>query len=473
MKEKVFRYIEENSMIAKGDRVLVALSGGPDSVCLLSILEELKEDLNIEILAAHLNHCIRGEEADNDEEYSRLLCEKLNIRFYSQRVKVEDMASELGISSEMAGRKARYDFFDDIKKKENINKIALAHNANDQAETILMRLMRGTGMDGLEGIKPIRDGKYIRPILCLTRPEIEKYCNLKKLDPKIDKTNLDPIYARNKVRLELIPYIQKNFNEDIINTLNRFSSITSRDNSYMDEMTEKAFEKYVLLSKERAVIGKECFKEHSAIVTRVIRKAIENIVNSLNNFQQIHILDIIDLQKTNGGKYINLPMNIVAENVYGDIILRLKNDDTIDYSPLKIALKNFEEKQLQKGIFMGKIFNYNIFIRLIMKNKSINIKGNDYTRYFEFPVDSDIVIRQREQGDKFVPYGMKGNKKLKDLFMDMKISKEKRDKTPIVLFDNVITWIVGYRTSNNFKIDKDTKQILEIKAEWEDTTYDE
>ncbi|MDM8313038.1 tRNA lysidine(34) synthetase TilS, partial [Clostridium cadaveris] len=222
-----------------------------------------------------------------------------------------------------------------------------------------------------------------------------------------------------------------------------------------------------------AVIGKECFKEHSAIVTRVIRKAIENIVNSLNNFQQIHILDIIDLQKTNGGKYINLPMNIVAENAYGDIILRLKNDDTIDYSPLKIALKNFEEKQLQKGIFMGKIFNYNIFIRLIMKNKSINIKGNDYTRYFEFPVDSDIVIRQREQGDKFVPYGMKGNKKLKDLFMDMKISKEKRDKTPIVLFDNVITWIVGYRTSNNFKIDKDTKQILEIKAEWEDTTYDE
>ena len=108
-----------------------------------------------------------------------------------------------------------------------------------------------------------------------------------------------------------------------------------------------------------------------------------------------------------------------------------------------------------------------------MKNKSINIKGNDYTRYFEFPVDSDIVIRQREQGDKFVPYGMKGNKKLKDLFMDMKISKEKRDKTPIVLFDNVITWIVGYRTSNNFKIDKDTKQILEIKAECEDTTYDE
>lgn len=473
MKEKVFKYIKENSMINEGDRVLVALSGGPDSVCLLSVLNELKEVLNIEIFAAHLNHCIRGEEADKDEEYSKSLCEKLKIKFYSRNVKVENMAKELGISSEMAGRKARYDFFDDIKEKEHINKIALAHNANDQAETILMRLMRGTGMDGLEGIKPIREHKYIRPILCLTRAEIENYCDEKCLDARIDKTNLEPIYARNKVRLELIPYIQKNFNEDIINTLNRFSNITSRDNSYMEAMTEKAFKEYVVILKDRVVIGKECFKEHGAIATRVIRKAIETIVNSLNNFQQVHILDIINLQNTQGSKYINLPMNVVAENDYGDIVLRVNSDDTSEYSPLQISLKDFDKKQLQKGIFMGRIFNYNIFIKLIMKNKSINIKGNDYTRYFEFPEDSDIVIRQREQGDKFVPYGMKGSKKLKDLFMDMKIPKEKREKTPVVLFDNVITWIVGYRTSNNFKIDKDTKQILEIKAEWEDTTYDE
>lgn len=473
MKEKVLGYIGENSMISKGDKVLVALSGGPDSVCLLNILKELKENLDIEIFAAHLNHCIRGKEADNDEEYSKLLCEKLNIKFYSRSVKVEEMAKELGISSEMAGRKARYDFFDDIKKKENIDKIAVAHNANDQAETILMRIMRGTGMDGLEGIKPVRDNKYIRPILCLTRAEIEEYCKMKMLAPKIDKTNLEPIYARNKVRLELIPYIQENFNEDIINTLNRFSSITSRDNSYMDEMTEKAFKKYVTISKERVVIGKECFKEHVAIVTRVIRKAIETIVNSLNNFQQVHILDIINLQGTNGGKYINLPMNILAENTYGDIVLRLKNDDVIEYSPLKISLKDIDKEQLQKGIFIGNIFNYNIFIRLIMKNKSINISGNTYTRYFEFPIDSDIVIRRRAQGDRFSPYGMSGNKKLKDLFMDMKVPKEERENIPIVLFNNVITWIVGYRTSNNFKIDKNTKQILEIKAEWEDTTYDE
>lgn len=473
MKEKVLKYIEENSMISKGDRVLVALSGGPDSVCLLNVLNELKEALDIEIFAAHLNHCIRGEEADKDEEYSKSLCERLGIKFYSRNVKVEDMAKELGISSEMAGRKARYDFFDYIKDREHIDKIALAHNANDQAETILMRLMRGTGMDGLEGIKPVREDKYIRPILCLTRSEIENYCDENHLDARIDKTNLEPIYARNKVRLELIPYIQKNFNEDIVNTLNRFSSITSRDNNYMESMTEKSFKEYVTLSKDRAVIGKECFKEHSAIVTRVIRKAVEAIVKSLNNFQQVHILDIINLQNTEGSKYINLPMNIVAENDYGDIVLRLKDDNDYEYSPIKISLKDFDEKQLQKGIFIGKIFNYNIFIRLIIKNKSINIKGNDYTRYFEFPKDSDIVIRQREQGDKFIPYGMKGSKKLKDLFMDMKVPKEKREKTPVVLFDNVITWIVGYRTSNNFKIDKDTKQILEIKAEWEDTTYDE
>ncbi|MEW8956858.1 tRNA lysidine(34) synthetase TilS, partial [Clostridium sp.] len=219
---KVRDFVKENNMISKNDKVLVALSGGPDSICLIHILNELKDELGIEILAAHLNHCLRGEDANKDEEYVREFCKSLNIQCYVKRVDINRYAKERALSSEMAGREARYEFFNDLKEEFNINKIAVAHNLNDQAETVLMRLMRGTGIEGLIGIRPVRDNIYIRPILSLNRHEIEAYCEDNKLLPRIDKTNLETIYSRNKVRLELIPYIEKNFNEDIINTLNRF-----------------------------------------------------------------------------------------------------------------------------------------------------------------------------------------------------------------------------------------------------------
>ena len=212
-------FISENSMLDKGDKVIVAFSGGPDSTCLLYILNELKEELGITLLGAHLNHCLRGQESDKDEEYAKKTCESLNIDFYSKRVDVHRISQEKNLSCEMAGREVRYEFFNELMHKFNASKIALAHNANDQAETILMRIMRGTGIEGMVGIKPVRDKIYVRPILHLNRSEIEKYCEEKNINPRIDKSNLEKIYARNKVRLDLIPYIEENFNSDIVNTL--------------------------------------------------------------------------------------------------------------------------------------------------------------------------------------------------------------------------------------------------------------
>ena len=228
MRKKVISYIKDNKLIKSGDKILVALSGGPDSVCLLNILFELKEELNIEIAAAHLNHLLRGEDAFKDEEYVIDLCNKMGIQCFVKRVDINVYAKEHKLSSEMAGRNVRYDFFDEIVKKEGFNKIATAHNANDQAETILFRLMRGTGLEGLGGIKASRDNKIIRPILCLSREEVEKYIELKDLNPRIDKTNFEKIYNRNKIRLDILPYMKENFNEDIIQTLNRMSLLIAK-----------------------------------------------------------------------------------------------------------------------------------------------------------------------------------------------------------------------------------------------------
>ena len=185
-------------MFDKGDKVIVAVSGGPDSTCLLYILNGLKEELGITLVGAHINHCLRGDESDKDEEYAKETCESLGMNFYSKKIDIHKISEERNLSCEMAGREIRYDFFKELIVKLKANKVALAHNANDQAETILMRIMRGTGIAGMIGIRPVRDKIYVRPILHLSRKKIENYCMNNNISPRIDKSNLENIYARNK-----------------------------------------------------------------------------------------------------------------------------------------------------------------------------------------------------------------------------------------------------------------------------------
>ena len=273
MRKKVISYIKDNKLIKSGDKILVALSGGPDSVCLLDILFELKKELNIEIAAAHLNHLLRGDDAFKDEEYVIDLCNKMGIKCFTKRVDINIYAKEHKLSSEMAGRSVRYDFFDEIAKNEGFNKIATAHNANDQAETILFRLMRGTGLEGLGGIKAARDNKIIRPILCLKREEVEEYIKLKELNPRIDKTNFEKIYNRNKIRLDILPYMKENFNKDIVQTLNRMSLLLQKDNEFLENLSLNLYNKYCIEGDDYFIIKKEIFKEEEPIVSRVIRHA--------------------------------------------------------------------------------------------------------------------------------------------------------------------------------------------------------
>jgi len=464
LREKVLSYIKYNSLIESGDKILVALSGGPDSICLLNVLFELKEELNIEIGAAHLNHLLRGEDAFKDEEYVINTCNNMGIKCFIKRVDINSYAKEHKLSSEMAGRNVRYSFFDEIVEEQGFNKVATAHNANDQAETILFRLMRGTGLEGLGGIKAFRDNKIIRPILCLSRGEVEKYIELKNLSPRIDKTNSERIYNRNKIRLDILPYMKENFNEDIIQTLNRMSLLLQKDNEFLENLSLSFYNKYCIQYNDYFIIKKEIFKEEESIVNRVLRHTISKYSKSNYDFEMKHIYKISCLAKKNSGKSVDLPNGIYAENIYGDIYIKNKIK--------KYHINNKKEKViLSKGNINKSVIKFHKFsvqFALISNYKSNNISLNEgnLIQYFDFDkINDNISIRNRNDGDKIIPLGMSGSKKIKDMFIDMKIPKEERDNIPILCFDEKIAWIIGIRTSENYKITNESKNILKVVVE--------
>lgn len=457
MKEKVLKFIREQSLINIGDNVLVALSGGPDSVCLLHILCSLRDELKIKIGAAHVNHMLRGNDAILDEEFTKEICSGLKVEYYCKRVDIDIISKKNNISHELAGREERYKFFDEISKKHKFDKIAIAHNLNDNAETVLMRMMRGTGLDGLTGIKSKRDNIIIRPILCLNRQEIEHYIKINSIKSCLDKTNLEREYSRNKVRLDVIPYIKENFNEDIIDALNRMSYLLNIDNDYIEIKVSEMFEKYVTYKNGDLIISKDIFCEHKAIISRVIKKSVMIVSNSVVNFEYKHISEVENLAKYQTGKKIDLPNGIYAENVYGDIVLKPKNNIVKIHSQNMVFRKEdiFEQEK--------EFCDYFIKFEKILNKNNKQISNNDLIKYFDYDkIREDIQIRNRLAGDKFRPLGMNGRKKLKDIFIDLKVPREEREYIPLICFDNEIAWIVGYKVSETYKVTRQTKYILKI-----------
>ena len=459
MLDKVINYIKENKIIQQDDRILVALSGGPDSVCLLHMLYRIKDKFNLKLGAIHINHMLRGEEADKDENYIIDLCEQMGIKHYVKRINIEYIAKETNVSLETAGRNERYKAFEEIKIKDKYNKIAVAHNANDQAETILMRIMRGTGLEGLTGIKPQREGGIIRPILCLNRQEIEDYCEYNGLNPRIDASNYDRHYNRNRVRLDILPYMRDNFNKDIIDTLNRMTLLLQKDNEFIEEYSKKCYNMYCKKHNNKLEILKELFeKEMESIITRVVIIAFKEISKSYQNFEMKHIYEIVNLAFRETGKKINLTNNIICENLYGNIVLS-KNDNKYYNSCVKTEIKLDKDNIIENIEFNNYIINFEV----IENKKKEKFTKNNLIKLFNYDkIEKEILIRYRKDGDKIIPLGMSGSKKVKDIFINSKVPREERDNTPILCFDDKISWIVGYKTSQLFKIDSDTKMILKI-----------
>lgn len=458
MIESVRNYIIDNKLIDFGENVLVALSGGPDSVCLLHVLYKLKKELNINLGAIHINHLLRRDSAYKDEEYVVDLCKSLNVECYVKRININDIAKERSISLEMAGREQRYKAFEAIKKEFGYDKIAVAHNANDQAETLMMRIMRGTGLEGLTGIRCKRDGGIVRPILFLSRDRIEEYCNENKLAPRIDTSNFEKIYNRNKVRLDILPYMKENFNKDIVETLNRMALLLQSDDEYLQEQSVNAYRRYCVNDGNAIKILKDIFNlEKESIFTRVIKMVFKEVSNSHQNFEMKHIYEVVNLNKKSTGKKINLTNGVVVENSYDYIIFG------IDYKVN--SLQSFEEVELLKSN-IPKSIDYDVYevsFQLLDAKNNIEFSNNDLIKYFDYDkIEEKIFIRHRKDGDKIRPLGMAGSKKIKDIFINLKVPREERDRIPILVFDSKVAWVVGYKVSEEFKTTKDTKKLLKV-----------
>lgn len=305
MINQVLKTIKKYNLIEKNDNIIVGVSGGPDSMCLLNILNKLKEQLEIKITVAHINHMIR-KEADEETKYVEDYCKMNNIPCFVKRINVLEKASNDKIGTEEAGRKARYDFFEEIAKKVNANKIATAHNANDNAETVLMNIIRGTGSSGLKGIEPIRDGRFIRPLIECERVDIETYCNENKLEPKIDKSNFENTYTRNKIRNILIPNIKQEFNPNIIHSLNKMSELLKEENEFIEQYVEDVWKTVVINEEKDVILDLKKFNQLGKFVkSKVILLAIKKVIGSTQGIEKIHVEDVIKLcEKNVGNKYL-------------------------------------------------------------------------------------------------------------------------------------------------------------------------
>ncbi len=325
LQAQVLETIKQNNLIQKNDKIVIAVSGGPDSMCLLDILYALKEKLEIKLVVAHINHQIR-KEANEETKYVEDFCKKMNIPCYIKYADVNKMAKEQKLGTEEMGRKIRYDFLEEVGKKEEASKIATAHSASDNAETVLMNILRGSGIAGLKGIEIARNSyskskenniekkiTFIRPLRNNTRTQIEEYCKQHKLNPKIDKSNFENIYTRNKIRNELIPYLQKEFNPNIVETLNRLSNIAKEEEQYFTQIIKEKYETLKIGENEKEIILN---LTRFNILPKVIKvKLLLYTINKLNGNAQgigkVHLEDIIKLCQNNvGNKYLMPNKNV-------------------------------------------------------------------------------------------------------------------------------------------------------------------
>ena len=323
LEEKILKTIKDNNLIEENDKIVLGVSGGPDSIAMFHVMNKLSKKLNFEIVVCHVNHGIR-EEATEDEQYVEMWCKKFDVPFFVLHCDVKKIAKDEKLGVEETGRKVRYNFFEEIAKKTGSNKIAIAHNKNDNAETVIMNVMRGSGTKGWCGIRA-RQGKYIRPLIECLREEIEEYCKENNLEPRIDKTNFENDYTRNKVRNIVIPYIKQEFNPNIVNTLERLSNIMIEQEEYINEEVEKQY-KNILINEIKTdeneynsiVLDLKKFNGLPALIEKkVILKVVQTIFGTTQRIEKIHLEDIIKLCNNNiGNKYLtpNKNLKIVIKN---------------------------------------------------------------------------------------------------------------------------------------------------------------
>lgn len=459
MKEKVIKYIKENNMLNINDSVVIGVSGGSDSMCLFSILLELKSEYSLKLYVVHINHCIRGENANKDMEYVEKICKENDIECFAYKIDVNAMAKEKRISTEEAGRIARYEKFYEIAGKYNA-KIAVAHNMSDNAETVLFNMFRGSGIRGMAGILPKRDN-IIRPIMCLSKEEIYEYLEKNKIEYRVDESNFTEEYTRNKIRLNILPYVTENINEKAVLHINELSRSMVEISEYIDEEAERLSEKYVTFKSNEniaAVIDEQLFQHKNIVASQVVRKAVYKVAGKLKDITRVHIESIASLKEKQVGASVSLPYGMVATREYKDILLQIEKKEAckFDNAPIKeIQINDF-------GIYDILELNEKISLSCDKFSKQV-FKENMYTKWISYDIlKGSLSLRTRQTGD-YIVINDKGSKKsIKDFFIDSKIPKNQRDRVLLLTKGHEVLWIIGYRLSAKYKVSENSEHIIKV-----------
>lgn len=467
--KKVIKTIKNYEMIEEGDKIILAVSGGPDSICLLDILNQIKVQLNISLIVAHVHHSIRGKEANIEARFVRLKSCHLKLPFEQLTVSVPEIAREKNLSIEQAGRIVRYQFFQKLLRKFQAQKIALGHHADDQVETMLMRIIRGCGLRGLRGIPPKR-GCFIRPLIECTRAEIEAYCKRRNISYCLDSSNKEPKYLRNKIRQQLIPLLKKEYNPALSKNLLQLQTIINDEFDFWEEITDNYYVKTLKKkTNNNIILDISKLREFPTGIQRlIIRRTLRHLKMFLEDIQFNHIeaIRLLSLDER-GEKNLELPGRIKVTKSYQDLIFGVTDNMLI--GERKKILPLFEQELALDQ--ENEITNLNIKIIIkLYECKNIDFEKKVYkVNKNETYLDYDLLhfplkIRNRRPGDRFQPLNSNFFKKVKSYFIDQKIARHKRDQIGLVVDNsNRIVWIAGFHTDNRFKVTNKTKRVLYLK----------
>jgi len=454
-KTKVLEYIKENGLIKKGDKVLIAVSGGPDSIFLLHLLAQYKNELGICIICCHINHNLRGEDSDRDERLVKNTVERMEIPFFTRKIDVSSFGKEHHLSLEDAARRLRIKIFEEIADETDAQRIALGHTSDDLLETFFLNLVRGAGRKGLLTMNSKRE-RFIRPLLSISKKEIVTYLKGRNIDYRIDVTNWMTRYRRNFIRRELIPLIERNMNSGLKKNILQLLDILREEEAVFDTIVQGEMKKTCGETDEGMFIKRPLFRNlKSAIQRRIIIECFENVATCE---KKLHFSEIESLRNAIKGRTSGLTFAF-----YGTTFLVGADG---------VLIKNCKESKPKKTNetiikIPGTVTFQN---RYYIKTSLLNAPNGDIKAsncaYFDLDaVHQPIVLRKRNNGDIFKPFGMQHSKKIKDFFIDEKVPFWKRDNIPLVVDSKDILWIVGLRRSDVAKVQENTERILKMEEE--------
>jgi len=456
MRGKVVEWIEKHNLIARGDVILAACSGGPDSIALVHLLAGLRPMFSFTLAVAHVNHLLRGPDSFSDAEFVAVFCRRMGLDCYQTEIDVRSFAEQNGHSLEEAARILRYQYLQNIAANLDGAKIATGHHRDDQAETVLLNLLRGAGSMGLSGISTGTEDGIIRPFLAVNRQEIEDYCQAYQLQSRLDSTNLSADYLRNRIRLDLLPSLAADYNPAICDVLCRTACIMTEQNDFIQRSAEKLISEGTLHQGSDTVIRVDMIRNaHIALQREIFRMVIKKKQGHLRGISFYHVEKLIEM--ANGsqvGKIFCLPGGIIARREYQTI------DMGWDHVGPEAVNVNFSVELAIPG--KTEIRELGIVVLAEKVDAWRQEKKENVAVFDQAELTLPLHIRTRLPGDRFRPLGAPGNKKLKNFFIDHKVPAVIRSLIPLICDQTGILWVGGYRQAERGKVVSSTKQFLQL-----------